>query len=172
MRYPKIICLFIGLFCTFTINALTLTSTAFENGQKIPAAYTCDAGNEGHHPPNLFWSDPPANTKSFVLIMEDPDAPNGTWTHWLIFNVPPTTKQWTDNVTPPLTAVQGNNSWNQIGYRGPCPPHGEHRYFFRLYALDAWLDLPENNVDVVQLRKAMNQHVLEEAVLMGKYRKK
>jgi Raf kinase inhibitor-like YbhB/YbcL family protein len=148
-----------------------LTSTAFAHNQPIPRKYTCD--DENISPP-LAWGEPPAGTKSFALIMDDPDAPAGIWVHWVIFNIPASVRSLGEGI-PTDTSLsdgsrQGNNSANRCGYRGPCPPEGTHRYFFKLYALDRTLDLPEGT-DKKMLLDAMRGHTLGEATLMGTYRR-
>jgi len=151
--------------------AFELTSIAFTQGSPIPAVYTCTGRNIS---PPLSWSQPPDGTQSFALIMDDPDAPGGTWTHWVIFNLPAAAGGLAENVSPagslPDGSLQGRNSWGKTGYGGPCPPSGTHRYFFKLDALDQQLDLP-SNADAVRLVKAMQGHVLGSAELMGTYRK-
>lgn len=166
MRYLIFISFFIAFFHTAIANAFTLTSPAFQNENKIPTVYTCDGTD--YSPPDLYWTDPPLNTKSFALIVEDPDAPGGTWVHWVIFNIPSNIKELTAKTSALINATQGNNSWNQTGYRGPCPPSGEHRYFFTLYALDTQLDSP-TNTNAAQLQTTIKQHILGKAILMGKY---
>ena len=152
---------------------MEVKSTAFQDGAMIPKVYTCDGQDIS---PPLSWSGVPAEAKSIALIMDDPDAPRGTWVHWVVFNIPPGTNNLADNIprTPSLTngAVHGANSWGgrKIGYGGPCPPSGTHRYYFRVYALDAKLNLkPGATTD--QVRKAMKGHVMAEGQLMGKYKR-
>ncbi|RME81372.1 MAG: YbhB/YbcL family Raf kinase inhibitor-like protein [Caldilineae bacterium] len=148
---------------------MKLTSPAFAYGQRIPRKYTCDDRDIS---PPLQWEGAPAATESFALIMDDPDAPVGTWDHWLIFDIPAGTNSLPEAVpTDPTLAdgsVQGLNSWRRTGYGGPCPPRGEHRYFFRLYALDTQLKLGPNT-DKGRLKKAMEGHILAQAELMGVY---
>jgi Raf kinase inhibitor-like YbhB/YbcL family protein len=152
-------------------NPLTLTSDAFAHGQSIPAKYTCVGRNIS---PALSWGEPPAGTQSFALIMEDPDAPGGTWVHWVLYNIPASTRSLPENL--PVTGKNvpegqglpftGKNSWGDIGYGGPCPPSGTHRYFFKLYALDETVGLlPGANMG--ELLKAMQGHTLGEGELMG-----
>jgi Raf kinase inhibitor-like YbhB/YbcL family protein len=147
-----------------------LRSEAFEAGQPIPVRYTCDG--EDLSPP-LAWAEPPAGTQSLALIADDPDAPVGTWVHWVAFNLPAGTRALPEGVPAaealPGGGLQGSNSWKRLGYGGPCPPgRSEHRYFFRLYALDATLDL-EPGADSRALRDAMDGHVLGQGELMGRY---
>lgn len=149
--------------------SITLTSTAFAQGESIPAKYSCDG--EDISPP-LGWSDPPQGTQSFVLIADDPDAPAGTWVHWVLYNLPPESRALPESLTPdaePAAGGQhGENSWRRLGYGGPCPPGGTHRYFFKLYALDSQLDLAAGETKD-QVLQAMEGHVLAQTELMGTY---
>lgn len=149
--------------------ALTLSSGVFKANAKIPARYTCDG--EDVSPP-LEWRGAPAGTKSFALISDDPDAPVGTWVHWVIWNVPPDTTSLAENLpkTEKLQngAQQGLTDFRRAGYGGPCPPSGTHRYFFKLYALDLMLNLPARS-NKAQLEAAMKTHILAEAELVGLY---
>ena len=142
--------------------AFALSSSAFAQGKPIPAKYTCDGPDIS---PPLAWSDAPRGTQSFALIMDDPDAPAGTWVHWVLFNLPAQTHQLAEKAAQ---GVQGCNSWGRLGYGGPCPPSGTHRYFFRLYALDTLLQLPAGATKE-QVLRAMQGHVLAQAELMGVY---
>jgi len=145
-----------------------ITSPAFANGGPIPADYSCDGDDIS---PALRWTDPPAGTKSFALIMDDPDAPRGTWIHWVIYNIPATARGLAGNL--PTDALlsdgsqQGITSAGSTGYHGPCPPSGTHRYFFKLYALDIPLSLPKRNKE--QVLEAIEGHILARAELMGTY---
>jgi Raf kinase inhibitor-like YbhB/YbcL family protein len=148
------------------------SSSAFAEGETIPKKYTGD-GSDISSP--LRWTGAPAGTKSLTVICDDPDAPAGTWVHWVLFNLPADTRELEEGVptkeTLPNGARQGKNSWssNNIGYRGPSPPPGNpHRYFFKVYALDTMLDLPAG-ADKAQLEKAMRGHVLGQGQVMGKY---
>lgn len=149
---------------------IQLSSTAFGEGASIPKPYTGDGKNVS---PPLRWADPPAGTKSFALVCTDPDAPRGTWVHWVLFNLPGDTRELSEAV-PPQEALasgarQGKNDFRKIGYGGPAPPPGKpHRYFFTLYALDTLLDLPAGATRD-QLTAAMQGHVLAEGQLMGRY---
>jgi len=147
------------------------SSTAFTGGQAIPSAYTCKGQDVS---PPLAWGDPPGGTQSFALIMDDPDAPAGTWVHWVIFNIPASTRGLGEAVRadPQLFdgSLQGNNSSRSLGYHGPCPPSGTHRYFFKLYALDTMLSLT-SSVTKDQLLKAMQGHILAQGELMGTFSK-
>ena len=152
-------------------RSFELTSDVFAQGQAIPSKYTCDGDDVS---PPLAWTDPPAGTKSLALISDDPDAPVGTWVHWVLYNLPPATRQLrealpTDEALPDGTR-QGLTDFKRTGYGGPCPPGGTHRYFFTLYALDATLPLPPA-VGAKQLEQAMQGHILAQAQLMGTYRR-
>jgi Raf kinase inhibitor-like YbhB/YbcL family protein len=142
-----------------------LSSSAFANGEEIPTKHTCDAEDDS---PPLQWGDPPAGSESLALIMDDPDAPVGTWDHWLLFNIPADLRSLPERADPPPGSVDGKNSWGRTGYGGPCPPSGTHRYFFKLYALDTTLDLPAG-ADKSQLLQAMKGHILAQTELMGTY---
>jgi hypothetical protein len=151
---------------------MELTSAAFKPGEMIPAKYTCDGPDVS---PPLTWSDPPTGTKSFALISDDPDAPVGTWVHWVLWNIPASARSLEENLPKqgslPHGARQGTTDFRRIGYGGPCPPSGTHRYFFKLYALDTTLDLPAATTKK-HLEKAMQGHILAQAELMGKYRRR
>lgn len=153
------------------MGPLTLTSPAFRHGEPIPRKYTCDG--EDVSPP-LTWHGAPGNTVTFALVMDDPDAPIGTWDHWVIFDIPATATGLPEAVPPEPTlpdgSVQGTNSWGRIGYGGPCPPRGQHRYFFRLYALDTHVGL-DSRTTKARLLSAIEGHVLAQAELMGVYRR-
>ena len=143
---------------------MKIRSTAFASEAFIPKEYTCDGTNVA---PALAWQDVPSGVKSFALVMDDPDAPAGTWVHWVVYNIPADVR----SLSPlPAGTRQGENSFGKTGYGGPCPPkgHGPHRYFFRLYALDTSLDL-KSQADSAGLKAAMNGHVLDNAELMGRY---
>lgn len=142
-----------------------LTSSAFAQGERIPTKYTCDG--EDISPP-LQWRNPPQGTQSFALIMDDPDAPVGTWVHWVLFNLPADTQELPEQTTLPAGAQDGKNSWGRTGYGGPCPPSGTHRYFFKLYALDTTVNLTAST-DKAQLLRAMEGHILAQAEVMGTY---
>jgi Raf kinase inhibitor-like YbhB/YbcL family protein len=150
---------------------LKVTSTAFDEGGMIPAKYTCDGENVS---PPLAWSGVPEAAKSLALVADDPDAPGGTWTHWVIYEIPTTEKGLAENVPARDTldggARQGKNDFKKPGYGGPCPPSGTHRYFFKLYALDTNLNLPPGATKD-QLLKATEGHVLAQGQLMGRYKR-
>lgn len=149
--------------------ALTLQSSAFSDGGDIPVQFTCDGANVS---PPLAWTEIPQGTKSFALICDDPDAPVGTWVHWVVYEIPAEIRQLPENFPPKEETDhgirQGLNDFRNIGYGGPCPPGGKHRYFFKLYALDVKPDL-EPGISREELLLAMEGHVLEEAKLMGLY---
>ncbi len=145
---------------------MKLESTAFKHNQMIPSKYTCEG--EDMNPP-LKVSAVPKNAKTLVLIMDDPDAPMGTWVHWLIWNINPQTTEIAEDSVP-AQSIEGTTSWRRTGYGGPCPPSGTHRYFFKLYALDIDLKLsPET--DKLKLEKAMTGHILDKTELIGLYKK-
>lgn len=151
--------------------ALQVFSSAFADGGSIPDLYTCQGADVS---PSLEWSGEPAGTRSFALIMDDPDAPVGTWDHWLLFDIGPQAHNLAQGHKPGSPGICGKNSWGKAAYGGPCPPkgHGPHRYFFRLYALDTQtLGLPAG-AGRDQLQKAMKGHVLGEAQTMGRYERK
>ena len=151
---------------------MELKSTAFEPGGLIPAKYTCDGQDMS---PPLTWSDPPAGTKSLALISDDPDAPVGTWVHWVIWNIPADARAFEENLPKAASlsngARQGTTDFRRIGYGGPCPPSGTHRYFFKLYALGTTLNLPASTTKK-DLEQAMHGHILAQAELIGKYRRR
>jgi Raf kinase inhibitor-like YbhB/YbcL family protein len=140
-----------------------LTSSAFDQGAQIPVKYSCDGEDIA---PELTWNEPPVGTKSFVLIMDDPDAPVGTWVHWVVYNLSPETRSLPEGGELPTGALHGENSWARQDYGGPCPPGGTHRYFFKLYALDSVLDLPAGE-SKKSIELAMEGHILIQAELMG-----
>lgn len=146
---------------------MKLTSSAFDYGQPIPMKFSCRGADVS---PALTWDEPPADTQSFALIMDDPDAPMGTWDHWVLFNIPPETRALPEDFRPAAPMVTGRNSWGKNAYGGPCPPSGTHRYFFKLYALDTMLSLSSSaNKQAVQV--AMQGHILAQAELMGTFSK-
>ncbi len=155
--------------------SLTLSSSAFAPDGGIPATYTCEGKDIS---PPLAWSDAPAASKSFALIVDDPDAPDPaapkrTWVHWVLYNIPAGAGELPDAVESsalPAGTREGLNDWNRNGYGGPCPPIGRHRYFFKLYALDTVLS-EIDHPDKAALEKAMAGHVLGQATLMGTYQK-
>jgi len=154
-----------------TTMAYQLTSPVFEHKQPIPEKYTCKDKNIS---PELKWNDPPQGTAAFGLIMDDPDAPAGTWVHWVIYNIPGSLRSLPESVPNDneidKIGINGLNSSNKYGYNGPCPPFGTHRYFFRLYALDQMLDI-KRGANKPELIKAMQGHILAIAELMGTFTK-
>lgn len=155
-------------------TGLQLTSTSFDAGAPIPARHTCDGDDI---PPELHLAGSVAGTRSLALVLDDPDAPDPmapqrVWVHWVVYNLPATTNVIAEGGSRALPpgALEGKNDWHEIGYRGPCPPIGRHRYFFTLYALDA--PLPDlHSPDKAALLDAMTGHVLAQAQLMGTYQK-
>ena len=148
---------------------LKVESAAFANGGLIPAKYTCDGDDMS---PPLRWSKPPDGTKSLAIISDDPDAPRGTWVHWVVYNIPPQVRELREHVPSSERlsdgTVQGRSDFGRIGYGGPCPPSGTHRYYFKVYALDTMLNIA-HGATKQQLLKAMEGHVLAQGELMGKY---
>ncbi len=147
------------------MDMLTVDSPAFRHGDTIPSRYTCDGPNVN---PPLRISQIPAATRTLALIMEDPDAPSGTWVHWVVWNIPPQLNQIPENGLP-AQALQGRNSWRHMRYDGPCPPSGTHRYLFRAVALDSVLHL-SRDADRADLEQAMQGHILARGEVMGTYR--
>jgi Raf kinase inhibitor-like YbhB/YbcL family protein len=151
------------------IMAITVTSTAFTENGMIPKKYTCDDRDVS---PELSWSNVPQNAKSIALICDDPDAPVGTWVHWVVFNMPATANGLPEGTTGvkglPAGARQGINDFRKRDYGGPCPPSGIHRYFFKVYALDTMLDLKEG-ASKADLLNAIEGHILGQGQLMGRY---
>jgi Raf kinase inhibitor-like YbhB/YbcL family protein len=143
---------------------MKISSSAFQHGGSIPKAYTCDGG--GKHPP-IGISDVPTHAASLALVVNDPDAPRGSFTHWIIWNIPPKIGSIGEGETP-AGAVQGSSSAGTAQWVSPCPPSGTHRYVFTLYALDKALDLKEGSTKD-ELLSAMGGHILETAELMGRY---
>ena len=145
------------------MKELSVSSSAFENNKLIPAKYTCDGANVN---PPLTIEGVPDGAKSLVLIVDDPDAPMGTFDHWVVWNIPPTSKI-EENAVP---GTEGVNDYRKRSYGGPCPPSGTHRYFFKVYALDTKLDLSPNSRRK-DVEKAMQGHVLAKGELIGLYRR-
>jgi Raf kinase inhibitor-like YbhB/YbcL family protein len=143
---------------------MKLTSSAFSSGDPLPRRFAKEHGNVS---PPLTFSKVPKETGSLVLVMNDPDAPRGTFTHWVVFNIPPETKEFLENQLP-AGSIQGKNDYGDLGYGGPRPPSGTHRYFFNAYALDNLLDLP-SGASAQDVECAMETHVLENAELMGRF---
>jgi Raf kinase inhibitor-like YbhB/YbcL family protein len=167
----------LGLTMTIDNAAMTLTlsSPSFLHENTIPSRFSCDGEDIS---PQLTWAGLPAGTKSLALIVDDPDAPDPaapkmTWVHWLLYNLPPSASGLPEHVSSdnlPIGTLQGINDWHRTGYGGPCPPIGQHRYFFKVYALDAVLpDLKQPTK--ARLEKAMQGHVIAYAELIGKYQR-
>lgn len=152
---------------------MRLSSRAFSEGGAIPSQYSCEGSDIS---PHLQWEGVPDNTRSLVLIVDDPDAPDPkapkmTWVHWVLYNLPPETRELPEAIVPadlPAGTGEGVNDWKRTGYGGPCPPIGRHRYFHKLYALDTLLD-GLNRPTKVEVERAMKGHVIAQAVLMGTY---
>lgn len=156
--------------------AFKLTSLKFEHEGIIPTKYTCQGSDIS---PPLSWSNEPQDTKSFVLISDDPDAPDPdnpkmTWVHWVAYDIPPSVHEFSENMPTtnklPTGGTQGESDFHTIGYGGPCPPKGSHRYFFKLYALDTLLSLPAGKTKE-EIVKAMEGHIIDKTELIGYYRK-
>jgi len=150
--------------------AFQITTTAFRDGSSIPKRFTCDGPDVS---PALSWGDPPAGTRSLAIIADDPDAPAGTWVHWVLYDLPADTRKLPEGVAKdrelPNGALQGRNDFGKIGYNGPCPPRGsEHRYFFKLYALDSRTGL-KAGATKSELERTMKGHILSQAQLVGKF---
>ena len=148
------------------MNGLKISSEAFGNNTYIPQKYTCDGKNIS---PPLLIENTPAKTESLALIVDDPDAPGGMWVHWVLWNIPADTRGIKENSIP-QKAEQGLNDFRKHNYGGPCPPGGTHRYFFKLYALDIVLKLNSNSTKA-DLEGAMQGHIIEQANLVGLYKR-
>jgi Raf kinase inhibitor-like YbhB/YbcL family protein len=152
--------------------SFTLTSSSFSASGDIPRKFTCEGADVS---PELSWTNVPPGTKSFALIADDPDAPVGTWVHWVLYDLAPTVSHLPEGVskvaTPAVGGHQGRNDFHKTGYGGPCPPPGKpHRYFFKLYSLDTLLNLGPDSTQAV-VEKAMQGHILAQAEYMGKYKR-
>ena len=152
--------------------AFALKSTAYAHGADIPRKYACEGPNVS---PDLRWDAPPAGTQSLAVIMDDPDAPARTWVHWVLFDLPASTRELPEGLSRAAElkdgSKQGLNDFGRTGYEGPCPPHGPaHRYSLRLYALDTKLNLKAGSTKV-ELEKAMRGHVLAQVELMARYKR-
>ena len=145
---------------------MKITSSAFQEGGNIPSKFSCDGGNTS---PPLQISNVPPEAKSLVLIVDDPDAPSGLFTHWAVWNISPQTSTVAEGSTP--KGVQGTNDFGRSGYGGPCPPSGMHRYYFKIFALDRELDLPFG-AKRSQLEAALKGHAIAQGELMGRYSRK
>jgi Raf kinase inhibitor-like YbhB/YbcL family protein len=150
---------------------MKVTSSAFDDGGMIPPKYTADGQNAS---PPLDWMGAPENTRSLALIADDPDAPVGTWVHWVLYNIPAASTSLPERIPPDTTldsgALHGVNDFGRYGYGGPSPPSGTHRYYFKIYALDTMLDIdPGQTKD--ELLRAMKGHILAQCELMGRYKR-
>ena len=156
-------------FLSTATQAFSISSSAFVDGDDLPKQYSCNGADIS---PPLTIKDAPEGTKSFVLVMDDPDAPNGTWLHWVLYNVPASVTEIPEKAsTKPIWedgTMQGKNDWSDAKYGGACPPDGKHRYFFKLYALDIVLEL-KKKANLFKVKKAMKKHILAEAKMMAKY---
>ncbi|MBN2188133.1 MAG: YbhB/YbcL family Raf kinase inhibitor-like protein [Chitinispirillaceae bacterium] len=154
------------------MDTITIESAAFGQMQPIPPQYTCDGADVS---PPLAWSNVPPAAKSMVLIVDDPDAPAGTWVHWVVYDLPATIDSLPENMpktdTLPTGGKQGRTDFNRVGWNGPCPPGGTHRYFFKIYALDTILNLPAGKTRA-EIEKAMKGHLLAKGDLVGTYTRK
>jgi len=146
--------------------SLALSSPAFGPGRDIPRSFTCDGENI---PPHLIWTGAPTGVASFALIVEDPDAPSGTFTHWVIFDIPADRTDLPSGARSDAVGVAGRNSRGDVGYMGPCPPKGTHRYFFHLFALDVETLGLTAGATRRQVEEAMTPHTIATAELMGRY---
>ena len=149
------------------MKELTITSPAFVEGGTIPIRYTCDGKDIN---PPLAFGVSPTGARSLALIVDDPDAPVGTWVHWVVWDIPHDVREITEGSVP-AGAKQGLNDWKRNSYGGPCPPSGTHRYFFKIYALDKTLDIPPS-AGKAALERAMHGHILAQGQLMGTYRRR
>ncbi len=156
--------IFVGIFDMNAASSISITSSSFKAGGDIPAKFTCDGTNVS---PALQIGGVPNEAKSLVLIVDDPDAPRGLFTHWIIWNIDPKTTRVAEN-SAPAAGVQGTNDFGKRNYGGPCPPSGTHRYFFKIFALDTKLEL-KPNARRAELDAAMRGHVLAQGELMGRY---
>ena len=151
--------------------SIDITSTAFSDGGSIPSKYTCDGSDVS---PPLRWGQVPEGTKSIALISDDPDAPMGTWVHWVLYNLPADVNSLAEGISDDKVlangARQGTTDFGSVGYGGPCPPSGVHRYFFKLYALDTMLDLDAGGTKS-ELLEAMEGHIVGEGRLIGNYKR-
>ena len=151
----------------FAMDAIQISSSAFTQNGSIPAKYTCDGLDVS--PPLIIGNVPP-EARSLALIVDDPDAPAGTWVHWVVWNIDPTTKEIKEDSLPP-GAQEGMSDFRKRGYGGPCPPAGTHRYFFKLYAIDTTLTLGPNTNKAL-LEQAIKRHVMAQGELIGRYKRK
>jgi Raf kinase inhibitor-like YbhB/YbcL family protein len=175
LMFSSLVLMTVNLLRAEEIMALTLKSSAFDNGGEIPSRYTCEGEDVS---PSLVWTDVPETARSLVLIIDDPDAPDPkapkmTWVHWVLYNIPPDVTGLPEGVVPSNLSpgmMEGLNDWKRIGYGGPCPPIGRHRYFHKLYALDTVLEVMNTPIKA-KVEAAMKGHVIAQAELMGTYKK-
>jgi Raf kinase inhibitor-like YbhB/YbcL family protein len=151
----------------FAMDAIKISSAVFAQNASIPAKYTCDGSDVS---PPLMIENVPLEAKSLALIVDDPDAPAGTWVHWVVWNLDPATKEIKENMLPP-GAQEGMNDFRKRSYGGPCPPGGTHRYFFKLYALDTVMTLGPNTTKAL-LEQAMRRHIVAQSELIGRYKRR
>jgi hypothetical protein len=156
--------IFVGILNINAASSISITSPSFEAAGDIPAKFTCHGTNVS---PELQISSVPNEAKSLVLIVDDPDAPRGLFTHWIVWNIDPKTIRVAEN-SAPTAGVQGTNDFSKRNYGGPCPPFGTHRYFFKIFALDTKLEL-KSSARRAELDAAMRGHVLAQGELMGRY---
>ena len=159
--------LFLGFSLRSMAMSLSIESPAFTANSLMPTQFTCDGADSS---PPLVWQDTANNTQSYALIVDDPDAPAGVWTHWVLFNIPAKINQLAVGATIPAEAISSKNSWGGTGYQGPCPPSGVHRYFFKLYALDSMLNLNESATKE-EVEQAMQGHIIDSSELIGLYKR-
>jgi Raf kinase inhibitor-like YbhB/YbcL family protein len=175
LMFSSLVLMTVNLLRAEEIMALTLKSSAFDNGGEIPSRYTCEGEDVS---PSLVWTGVPETARSLVLIIDDPDAPDPkapkmTWVHWVLYNIPPDVTGLPEGVVPAKLSpgmMEGLNDWKRIGYGGPCPPIGRHRYFHKLYALDTVLEVM-NTPTKANVEFAMKGHVIAQTELMGTYKK-
>ena len=155
-----------------SLHEITVKSSAFNQGEMIPSTYTCDGENIS---PEISWEGAPEETESFVLISDDPDAPIGIWVHWVVFNIPHNVSSLPENLPKKASledgTSQGLSSFKEIGYGGPCPPSGTHRYFFKIYAIDTDIDLEARYANKQKVLDEIEGHVLGYGELMGTYKR-
>jgi len=161
-----VVIIFVAIASFASVATLKITSSAFHEGGNIPSKFTCD---ESDTSPPLQITGIPSNAKTLVLIADDPDAPGGLFTHWLVWNIPPKTNSIAEGSAP--KGVHGTNDFGKSGYKGPCPPPGTHRYSFKIYALDRELDL-RSGAKRSQVDAAMKGHVVAQGELVGRYSRK
>jgi len=171
MRHPIILLLTAPILATSAWadrnhKNITVTSDAFKANEAIPSEYTCDGAEKT---PSLSWSNVPSDAKSIAILVEDPDAPKGTFTHWMVTNIPPSDTSLSTDGTLPQGAVAAKNDKGSTGWAGPCPPSGTHHYHFRVYALDKTVAQPTSRADFM---KEIKGHVLAQGELIGTYQKK